>query len=105
MRGEIGEQRVEQIMRIAVAIEIDGDFAGFAFEQFRRRVVLLKIDEHGLPCIVIPDCAKRQVRNPKSPVAIMDTGFRAALGPGMTLDDHIMANSVLRRSVTSMAPG
>jgi hypothetical protein len=34
-------------MRIAVAIEIDRDFAGFAFEQFRRRVVLLKIDEHG----------------------------------------------------------
>jgi len=48
MRAEIGKERVEQIMRIAVAIEIDGEFAGFAFEQFRRRVVLLKIDEHGL---------------------------------------------------------
>jgi hypothetical protein len=29
MGGKIGEQRVEQIMRIAVAIEIDGDFARF----------------------------------------------------------------------------
>jgi hypothetical protein len=46
MRRQIGKQRVEQIMRIAVAIEIDGEFTGLAFEQFRRCVVLLKIDEH-----------------------------------------------------------
>ncbi len=30
----------------AVPVEIGRCFAGFAFEQFRRRVVLLKIDEH-----------------------------------------------------------
>ena len=47
MRGEIGEQRIEQIIRIAVAIEIDRDFARVALEQFRRRVVLLEVDEHG----------------------------------------------------------
>jgi hypothetical protein len=46
MRAEIGKQRIEQIMRIAVAIEIGRYFAGFAFEQFRWRVMLLKIDEH-----------------------------------------------------------
>ena len=32
MRGQIGEQRIKQIMWIAVAIEIDRDSAGFAFE-------------------------------------------------------------------------
>ncbi len=46
MRAEIGKQRIEQIMRIAVAIEIGRCFARFTFEQFRRRVMLLKIDEH-----------------------------------------------------------
>ena len=59
MRAEIGKERVEQIMRIAVAIEIDGEFAGFAFEQFRRRVVLLKIDEHGLSVPSFRDCRQR----------------------------------------------
>ncbi len=74
MRGEIGEQRIEQIMRIAVAIEIDRGFAGIALEQFRRRVVLLEVDEHSVTggCFPAP---------------------------------YMMANSVLRRSVTSMAPG
>ncbi len=49
MRRKIGQQRVEQIMRIAVAIEIDRDFTGIALEQFRWGVVLLKVDEHGSP--------------------------------------------------------
>jgi hypothetical protein len=44
--GKIGQQRIEQIMRIAVAIEIGGELAGLAFEQFRRGVMLLKVDEH-----------------------------------------------------------
>ena len=55
MRGKIGEQRIEQIMRIAVAIEIDRDLARIALEQFRRRVMLLEVDEHWEPSIVIPD--------------------------------------------------
>src|SRR5436189_6400239 len=46
MRAEIGKQRIEQIMRIAVAVEIGRCFAGFALEQFWRRVMLLKIDKH-----------------------------------------------------------
>ena len=46
MGGKIGEQRIEQIMRIAVAIEIGGELARLAFEQFRRCVMLLKVDEH-----------------------------------------------------------
>ncbi len=48
MRVEIGEQRIEQIIRIAVAVEIDRDLARIALEQFRRRVVLLEVDEHGV---------------------------------------------------------
>ena len=48
MRGKIGQQRVEQIMRIAVAIEIDRDFAGIALEQFRWGIMLLEVDEHGI---------------------------------------------------------
>src|SRR5580704_2901724 len=74
MGGKIGEQRIEQITRIAVAIEIDRGLARHALEQFRRRIMLLKIDEHS-------------VTGGSSPVPYM------------------MANSVLRRSVTSMAPG
>ncbi len=48
MRGKIREQRIEQIIRIAVAIEIDRDFARVALEQFRRRVMLLEVDEHSV---------------------------------------------------------
>ena len=48
MRRKIGKQRIEQIMRIAVAIEIDRDLARLALEQFRRRVVLLEVDEHSV---------------------------------------------------------
>jgi hypothetical protein len=59
MRGEIGKKRVEQIIWVAVTIEIDRDPAGIAFEQIRGRVVLLKIDEHFLTLLVIPDAAKR----------------------------------------------
>jgi hypothetical protein len=33
-------------MRIAVAIDVDRNLAGVALEQFRRGVMLLKIDEH-----------------------------------------------------------
>jgi hypothetical protein len=36
-------------MRIAVAVDIDRDLAGVALEQFRRGVVLLKVDEHRIP--------------------------------------------------------
>ena len=32
MGGQIRKQRIEQIMRIAVAIEIDSDFIGLTFE-------------------------------------------------------------------------
>ena len=67
MRRQIGQQRIEQIMRIAVAVEIDRELARLALEQFRRRVMLLEVDEHASP--------------------------------------YMIANSVLRRSVTSMAPG
>jgi len=79
MSVEIGEQRIEQIMRIAVAIEVDREFAGLAFNQFRRRVVLLKIDEHGLSVPSFRIAAKRQVRNPYSPVVVMGSGLRADL--------------------------
>jgi len=64
MSVEIGEQRIEQVTRIAVAIEVDCEFAGLTFKQFRRRVVLLKIDEHGLSVPSFRIAAKRQVRNP-----------------------------------------
>ena len=74
MRGKIGEQRIEQIMRIAVTIEIDRGLAGVALEQFRRRIVLLEVDEHSV------------------------TG-------GSSPAPYMIANSVLRRSVTSMVPG
>ncbi|MFZ1149949.1 MAG: hypothetical protein WAR76_09480, partial [Xanthobacteraceae bacterium] len=57
------KEGIEQIMRIAVAIEIDCDFAGLAFEQFRWRVVLLKIDEH-LTLPVIP--GPSEARSPES---------------------------------------
>jgi hypothetical protein len=46
MRCEITQERIEQITRIPLAIEIDREFARIALEQFRRRVVLLKVDEH-----------------------------------------------------------
>ena len=48
MRGEIGEQRIEQIIRIAVVVHIDRDRIGIALEQFGRRVVLLEVDEHSV---------------------------------------------------------
>ena len=46
MRGEIGEQRIEQIVRIAVLVHLDRDGIGIALEQFWWRVVLLEVDEH-----------------------------------------------------------
>src|ERR1700751_1410650 len=88
MGAEIREQRVEQIMRIAVAIEIGGEFAWLAFEQFRWRVVLLKIDEHWLPCIVISGC--RKAASPESGVTDRDYGSRApsCARPPMTRLSH-----------------
>ena len=46
MRSEIGEQRIEQIIRIAVLVHLDRDRIGIALEQFWRGVVLLEVDEH-----------------------------------------------------------
>ena len=46
VRGEIGEQRIEQIVRIAVLVHLDRDRIGVALEQFWRGVVLLEVDEH-----------------------------------------------------------
>ncbi len=43
---EVGQQRIEQVVRITVEIEIDRDPARVALEQARRRVMLLEIDEH-----------------------------------------------------------
>jgi len=45
MRIEIGQQRIEQIMRIAVGIEIDRDLGRIALQQFWRREMLLKVDK------------------------------------------------------------
>ena len=105
MRVQIGEQRIEQIIRIAIAIEVDRDLARIALEQFRRRVVLLEVDEHGGPYDVIP--GPSEARNPESISTIRDYGFRTFCCAGIRNDAarHMMANSVLRRSVTSMAPG
>ena len=46
MRGEIGKQRIEQIVRIAVLVHLDRDRIGIALKQFWRGVVLLEVDEH-----------------------------------------------------------
>ena len=51
MGGQVGQQRVEQIVRIAVLIELDGHAVGLALEQFRRRVVMLEVDDHSAPPI------------------------------------------------------
>ena len=48
MRGEIGKQRIEQIVRIAVLVHLDRDRIGIALEQFWRGVVLLEVDEHSV---------------------------------------------------------
>ena len=48
MRGEVRQQRIEQIGRIAVLIEQDRDRVAVALQQLRRRVVLLEIDDHSI---------------------------------------------------------
>ena len=58
MGGQIGELRIEQIMRIAVAIEIDRKLARLALEQFRRRVMLLEVDEHAVTLSMPQSCNK-----------------------------------------------
>ena len=85
MRVQIGEQRIEQIIRIAIAIEVDRDLARIALEQFRRRVVLLEVDEHGGPYVSFRGRAKRGTRNPYPRFVIMDSGLSAARKSGMTL--------------------
>ena len=77
-------------MRIAVAIEIDGEFTGLAFEQFRRGVVLLKINEH----LILASSEWRIVCERAEPLfATHYSHF------------YMIANSILRRSVTSIALG
>ncbi len=82
MRGKISQQRIEQIVRIAVAIELDRGLARIALEQFRQRVMLLEVDEHGGLCmsfrLVIPDC--REAASPES----ITTGQRVWI-PGSSL--------------------
>src|SRR5262249_58073071 len=56
MAGEVGEQRVEQVIGIAVFVEPDRDRAAVALEELRRRVVLLEVNDH----ILAPDCARGQ---------------------------------------------
>ena len=46
MRGEVRQQRIEQIGRVAVLIEQDRDGVAVALQQLRRCVVLLEIDNH-----------------------------------------------------------
>src|SRR5262245_19640281 len=46
VRGEIGEQWIEQIIWIAVRIEPRRDRVAIAFEKLGRRIVLLEIDDH-----------------------------------------------------------
>ena len=46
MRGKIGEQRIEAVVGIAVLVEAKGAGVGAALHQFRRRVVMLKVDDH-----------------------------------------------------------
>ncbi len=43
---EIREQRIEQVVRVAVRIELHRDGVAVALEQFGRRVVLLEINDH-----------------------------------------------------------
>ena len=51
---KIGEQRVEQIIWVAVGVEPHRDGAALALEQFRWRVVLLEVDDHvGRPSIFL----------------------------------------------------
>ena len=49
VRAKIRKQRIEQIRRITVAIELDRSFARVSLEQLRRRVMLLEVDEHSVP--------------------------------------------------------
>src|SRR5262245_7940923 len=46
VRGEIGEQRIEQVVWIAVLIEPRRDRVAVAFEKLGRRIVLLEVDDH-----------------------------------------------------------
>ena len=46
VRGEVRQQRIEQITRIAVLIEQDRDRVAIALQEFWRRVMLLEIDDH-----------------------------------------------------------
>ena len=45
--GNIGQQRVEQVVGIAILVELDGHAGGVTLLQFRRRVMRLEIDDHG----------------------------------------------------------
>ncbi len=45
--GEVGEQRIQQVIRVAVLIEPGGDGPLFwSPHQLRRRVVVLEVDDH-----------------------------------------------------------
>ena len=46
MRGEVRQQRIEQVGRVAVLIEQNGNRVAIALQKLGRRVVLLEIDDH-----------------------------------------------------------
>jgi len=67
--GQVGEQRVEQIVRIAPLIQLDRHGFGITLEQFDWRVVLLKIYDHAvgapvsdlLPLSIVGALARRRL--------------------------------------------
>ena len=46
MRGQVGKQRIEAVIGIAVFVQAKGTDVGAAPHQLRRRVVMMKIDDH-----------------------------------------------------------
>ena len=49
MRIDVAQKRVQQMHRVAVLVDPDRDLVLLPLEQKRRRVVMLKIDDHGFP--------------------------------------------------------
>ena len=53
MRGEVRQQRIEQVARVAVLIELNRNRIAIALQQFGRRVMLLEIDDHAMTSLTL----------------------------------------------------